>query len=295
MTTHMAQRVLADEGLWRIDQVDVRRPAPGLGELNQQNENILVLLVAGLFFKHDGPRHRVMGTPNDAVLIGAGRPYRLSFPGGIGDSCLTVRFSNDALSQFLPVPELLPRLFTAPVLLPAHLLLARNILWRRFQSGEWDAMEVDELSGRLVEATLELVLADVQNRRPNPPGRLGSIEAVKEAVALDPAHKWSLDALAKLANTSPFHLSRLFRQIAGTSIYDYVVRTRLAAALEFLLDTKMDLTAIGLEVGFSSHSHFTARFHSFFGMTPTAFRRAASSAIAAEMSRIVTAGKVQSC
>jgi AraC-like DNA-binding protein len=34
-----------------------------------------------------------------------------------------------------------------------------------------------------------------------------------------------------------------------------------------------DITAIALEAGFASHSHFTARFKRFFGSTPSALRK----------------------
>ena len=101
--------------------------------------------------------------------------------------------------------------------------------------------------------------------------------------------KWSVARLAKIANLSPFHLCHVFRQMVGTSIYDYVLHERLAHSLDAVLDGGDDLTAIALDAGFASHSHFTARFRGFFGCTPTALRRAASAAALAELRKIVTA------
>jgi AraC-like DNA-binding protein len=43
-----------------------------------------------------------------------------------------------------------------------------------------------------------------------------------------------------------------------------------------VLDSNLDLTSIALDAGFTSHSHFTARFREFFGLTPDALRRAAA-------------------
>ena len=57
-----------------------------------------------------------------------------------------------------------------------------------------------------------------------------------------------------------------------------------------MLDCGDDLTAIALDAGFASHSHFTARFRSFFGCTPAGLRRLASAAKIAELRKIVTAG-----
>ena len=112
---------------------------------------------------------------------------------------------------------------------------------------------------------------------------------MKEAVALAPAHKWNVARLAEVANMSPFHLCHVFRETVGTSIYDYVLHERLAHTLDAVLDCGDDLTAIALDAGFSSHSHFTARFRSFFGCTPAALRRIATAARVAELRKIVTA------
>jgi AraC-like DNA-binding protein len=49
---------------------------------------------------------------------------------------------------------------------------------------------------------------------------------------------------------------------------------RLARALD-LLGEYEDLTALGLDLGFSSHSHFTAAFRQLYGRTPSAFKRSA--------------------
>ena len=46
---------------------------------------------------------------------------------------------------------------------------------------------------------------------------------------------------------------------------------------------------LALDAGFASHSHFTARFKSFFGCTPAALRRVATTAHIDELRKILTA------
>lgn len=283
------RNLVLDRGAWRIIQIDVRNPLPTIGDVAVEEENILVLPVAGVFARHDGPRHRVIGTSSNAVFIDAGAPYRLSFPGGIGDRCLTIRFPDHALARATQADRAL-KPNTRPVLLPSHLLVIRNMLWARFRSGGWDDLELEELSGLLVEATLRLAGNSGERHGCDMLAPHHAIEAVTEAVAVDPARKWTLAELGRIAHVSPYHLARRFRQKTGVSIYDYVLRARLALALDLLTSTRLDLTTIGLDTGFSSHSHFTARFRSFFGMTPTAFRQTANTAMMGEMRRIVTAG-----
>jgi AraC-like DNA-binding protein len=103
-----------------------------------------------------------------------------------------------------------------------------------------------------------------------------AVERVKEAVASAPANRWTVATLADVANLSPFHLAHVFRQLVGTSLYDYVLHERLAQTIDAVLDGG-DLTVIALDAGFASHSHFTAHFRRFFGRTPTMLRRSRSS------------------
>ena len=49
---------------------------------------------------------------------------------------------------------------------------------------------------------------------------------------------------------------------------------RLARALDLLGDCD-DLTTLGLDLGFSSHSHFTSAFTQAYGRSPSEFRQAA--------------------
>ncbi len=283
----ITRRTFLDSGIWQIGRVDVRDASAEPGDEEVQATNVLVLPVAGVFAKHEGSRSRVVGTPNDAVLIRAERPYRLSYPAGIGDRCLTIRFSDDVASEVGATAHLERAESSAAPLLPAPAMAARNVLWRRFHTGDWDPIEVEELSGWLVEQALPV--RGAHDRDAQPSEHRAAIEAVKEAVSADPAHPWTLGELGRAASVSPYHLSRMFRRALGTSIYRYVVRARLAMALELLVESEHELTAVGLASGFSSHSHFAARFRAFFGVTPSAFRRAAARGAAEDLRRIVTA------
>jgi AraC-like DNA-binding protein len=91
-----------------------------------------------------------------------------------------------------------------------------------------------------------------------------------------PSASPSLATVARAVNSSPFHLSRVFRHEVGMSIHKYLVRLRLALALEWLADDTTGLSAVALGLGFASHSHFTTVFRRTFDLSPSAFRRTAS-------------------
>ena len=94
-------------------------------------------------------------------------------------------------------------------------------------------------------------------------------EAAKTYLASRLAERITLDEVARAVHASPFHLARVFRQRTGMPIHRYLTRLRLRASLERLADGADDLTALALELGFSSHSHFADAFRREFGRTPS--------------------------
>lgn len=86
----------------------------------------------------------------------------------------------------------------------------------------------------------------------------------------------SLDQIADAVGASVFHLCRVFKREMGTTIHRYRSELRLRRSLEFVAESD-DLTRVALQLGYSSHSHFTAAFRRAFATTPSQFRRKASS------------------
>jgi AraC-like DNA-binding protein len=71
---------------------------------------------------------------------------------------------------------------------------------------------------------------------------------------------------------SRYHLCRTFKTSTGTTLHAYRDQLRLRSALNDLERTNVDLTRLALDLGYSSHSHFTASFRRAFGVTPSAAR-----------------------
>ncbi|MCE9658757.1 MAG: AraC family transcriptional regulator [Burkholderiales bacterium] len=285
-------------GEWlQIGHIAARPATSECGEVESSDLNVLALPLAGLFAKHDGPRRQAIATPSHALLISAGKPYRLSFPGCIGDRCLALRLGSDALAHL--APEAMAgggfdeARLAGHALLPPELMLARSRLWRDLASGEVDALEAEERGIALLGATLRAARgqrgAPRRSRSAGPLGRTRRVARTVEAICAEPQRKWTLGELAGLACLSPGHLAHVFRAEMGTSVYDFVLRSRLAGALDVVLDTDVGLTEIAIDAGFASHSHFTAKFRAFFGRTPQALRRGVGGAGVRELRRIVAA------
>jgi AraC-like DNA-binding protein len=282
------RKSLFDSGTRQIGTVEMRPATDACGDVERQDLNVAVLPLKGVFSKHDSPSRHVVGTPSHAVFIAAGTPYRIGFPGGIGDRALTLRFGPEV------APELVDRRdgqeLSPHGLLPSNAIMLRNLLLARLGSGDADDFEIETTGLHLLDLSLRSVRTAVRpRRRATEMRRTRAVERIKEAVALAPAEKWSVARLAAVACFAPFHLCHVFRETVGISLYDYVLQERLACALDAVLDGGDDLTGIALESGFASHSHFTARFRRFFGCTPAMLRRTVTAGQHGQMRRIMTA------
>jgi AraC family transcriptional regulator len=266
--------------LLHVRHVRCRPDSSGQGDLQEASGNLLALPLSGVFAKHDGPRRSVVANASHALFFRAGDLYRLSFPGSIGDDCLTFEFSPHAGQP--------P--FAGHGLLPAGSILQRALLWRQLRSGPCDPMLVEETAVQLLGAAAGAASPARARMRPGTAARRArQVESVKEALATRPCEAWTLEDLARFASASPFHLARVFREEVGVPIHRYLTRARLAASLEPLLDTDAGLSTIALDSGFASHSHFTASFRAAFGITPAAVRREAAARSLPQLRKIVTA------
>jgi AraC family transcriptional regulator len=82
----------------------------------------------------------------------------------------------------------------------------------------------------------------------------------------------SLATLAAVAQTSPAHFARLFKQTTGRTPHQYVITCRMKHAKRLLVETDMPLSQIGPQVGCADQSHFTALFRKHVSMTPQVYR-----------------------
>ena len=101
------------------------------------------------------------------------------------------------------------------------------------------------------------------------------VHHVKEILSSRSEQPWSVTAIAKVMETSPFHACRVFRRRTGDTLHAYLTEQRLRRSLT-RLEEGDEIQEIGVRLGFASHSHFTAHFRTAFGVTPSQFRKRAT-------------------
>ncbi len=134
---------------------------------------------------------------------------------------------------------------------------------------------------RAAEALADSVVIEMLRRAPRSAKTLGRDPRVLRAIAqmnASFAESLSVDDLAKTANMSRFHFSRLFRDEVGQAPYQYLLKVRLARAAELLRSGHSSVTEAAISSGFSDFSRFSRMFKKHTGKLPTDVLREARSA-----------------
>ena len=81
----------------------------------------------------------------------------------------------------------------------------------------------------------------------------------------------SLEDVAKKAGFSKYHFSRLFKQYANTTFYDYLSNKRIAVATDLLMKN-VPVTDIAFQTGFNNLTTFCRCFKKITGCSPTQYK-----------------------
>jgi AraC family transcriptional regulator len=101
------------------------------------------------------------------------------------------------------------------------------------------------------------------------------MDAVKKALWYIESHSagpLTLGDVAKASGLSRFHLSRVFPDATGHSVFAYLRGRRLTEAARALADGAPDILSVALDAGYGSHEAFTRAFRDFLGLTPEEVR-----------------------
>lgn len=101
---------------------------------------------------------------------------------------------------------------------------------------------------------------------------MASIQKVQEYVQNNLAEDLSLNSLAEMVFFNPKYLSRLFKQVTGSNLSDYINEKKMAKAKGLLKQSHIKIHEIAKEVGYSSGPYFTKFFKKGANITPQEYR-----------------------
>ena len=234
----------------------------------------LVFPYRGVYIRHLGSDQAV-AEANQVLFFNASEGYRISHPVQGGDASLTLIISEPVLRELAPPtflrdsPTLAFRQQRRRIDARAQVLVA--LLGHSLRHYIAEPLEAESLALTLVQRTLGPRTTHAAGASV---GRQLLVDRAKLVVTSDLGRRWTLSEIGAEVRCSPVYLTQVFQQVEGLPLYRYQLRLRLARALDLLAQYD-DLTALGIELGFSSHSHFSAAFREAYGRSPSEFRQSA--------------------
>jgi AraC-like DNA-binding protein len=232
----------------------------------------LVFPYRGAYVRHLG-RDEAVAEAHQVLFFNANEGYQVSHPVSGGDACLSMQVDEQLLQELTPKallrdsPKFAFRQQRMRIDPRAQALVA--LLRHSLDKGIAEPLEAESLALTLVRRTLRPQAIRASSHSIT---RQRLVDRVKLLLTSDLSRRWTLADIAAEVGGSAVYLTQVFQQLEGLPLYRYQLNLRLARALDLMADYD-DLTALGLELGFSSHSHFTAAFQRTYGRSPSEFRR----------------------
>ena len=285
-------RLLLDTGALRVGRFHVSPRDPDFARAGQVHRHEFVFPRTSVWIEHPGQRPFV-ADPTTVTFYNRDEPYARRPLSPEGDRCdwfaVEPAILDDVVRDLDPwIDDRLERPFRfthGPVDARSY-ARQRLVLHHVATQARPDPLFVEEEMTAVLRGLLRRAYGrrGVPTAAARPPARAAELVDHIRAHALAHAgEKLTLARFAAVAGCTPFHLCRAVRSATGGTLHAWLIRLRLHLALERVAEPRGDLTDIALDLGFSSHSHFTEAFRRAFGITPSAFRRRASTA---EVSRL---------
>jgi len=259
------------------------------GEDEPNPTHSIVFVRRGVFVRHDRDESLVADA-SQILFFNRNQPYRYAHPVAGGDDCTILMLEDDcvraALARFAPRHADHP---TKPFPSGHAQVTSRSarlhleLLATSRGRGSVPSIVHEDLVAELIDASLTaLIRTEARRTRSRCSGscarrRREAVEAAKLILNARVDSPPSLEGLAASVDLSPFHFSRVFRELTGLTLRRYLRRLRAALASDQLTRGARDLSRLASELGFCDHSHFTNSFRAEFGIPPSRLRRAFTS------------------
>ncbi len=165
-----------------------------------------------------------------------------------------------------------------------HFMTKQDVLIQGIFSALRDELETGKIGGYLLIDSLKTTLAIhlLRNYCSTQP-KLSSyvnglsklvLQQVEEYINEHLHQEIKLIELAAIAQMSPYHFLRLFKQSMGVTPHQYILQCRIEKAKNLLQHSELSIAEVAASVGFCDQSHFTRYFKRIVGVTPKQLRQA---------------------
>ena len=263
-----------------------------LGRTSPAAENVfkahrVAVLLAGTFHYQSDVGQTLLG-PGSMLLGRSGRGYCYRHVDDGGDRTVTFDFSDELLEdtrRSLGIPSIDRADFRVPSIPASRQTAATTALTLR--ALRLNDPELWEEAVLLVATTAVLrsaqLTAPAKVTRPANDSERRAIARALRHIEMNHHQDCSLRSLADGTGMSIFRFLRLFKTLTSQTPRQYLLATRLHAAVSRLIETPDRILEIAYDVGFGDISHFNQIFVATFGVPPRQFRRLAATGAGLEL------------
>ncbi len=274
--------ILFESDVATIGSFRARPHDPRFHDSGPIRNHIFVFPRSAVWIRHVGEAPFV-ATPNVITFYNRRQIYRRDAIAEEGDRCewfaLAPALVLEAVGRFEPRAEERPERpfpFSHAVSEAQLYLRQRRLVREILATPSPDALRIEETCVELLDAA---VCRGFELASP-PSGRSVAAQRAQRDLAHEAAallassfrENFGLAHFAARLGVSSGHLCRSFRRSIGRGLHRYRDELRLRIALEEM-EAGRGLTDLALDLGYSSHSHFTAAFRRCFGEAPSRIRR----------------------
>lgn len=218
---------------------------------------------AGVYI-HETPDGRVVVDPTVAIFRNQGDEQTTTHPTTGGDRNTELQFPAHLVNPLLDSHGRF-RLRSVPISDSVFFRHCRLLARLRSESGQY--LEIEEEALALFHLThhLEPSTARLDRHR-------SVIEDARQFLAERFHENTDIATVANRVGSSPFHLSRIFKQATGTSMTAYRTALRLRWTMDRIAGGAEDLGQVAVEAGFYDQAHMTNSFRRRIGQTPSTVR-----------------------
>ncbi|WP_448950132.1 helix-turn-helix domain-containing protein [Labrys neptuniae] len=268
--------------LWRRDNYPWER---NVWNFHPEVEIHLITNASGFLLvgDHIGKFH-----PGELTVVGSNLPHDWVTPLETGDSIpgrdIVIQFHPDKLqSAAVSLPEIascsefLKRAERGLSFHSATRLLATEIILKMENlRGLARLTAFLELLNLLASSNDYLVLSSQAYSPDLEHGSLATLQGAFSYIFANLSRDIHLPEVAAIAGMSDTAFSRFFKKNTGHSFTDHITKLRLWRASQLLAETRMPITEICFEVGYTNISNFNRMFLRHHRLTPSGYRRLAA-------------------
>jgi AraC family transcriptional regulator len=244
-------------------------------------EHEIVLPRYGVFQRYDAFGCQLVDV-NYLAFFNRHQPHEISHPVAGADGCTIIRLSDGVLRDMVQsldasvIERDNPFLAGGMLLDTMQQIGKHRLLLTLNQVDTYSEIAIEEtvisFVADMITASYEMRLAPLPNH-----AHRETVHAIQVYLNSHYADNLALSDIAAQVHYSPYLLCRMFKQHIGLTMHQYLSRLRLFHALERLIaEPLMPVGDMALQLGFYSHSHFTAAFSQTFNLSPSDFRQQAN-------------------